>query len=189
MIAVNVAQLLRTQVGTFRSHEFSETVPGLSEDVKTDSPIEGQVKLTRTPRGILADVEYRVEIEQECGRCLEPVRTDLVSELSEEYLATTNVATGQPLLGVTVEADEQVISANHVLDLTDVIRQDIVVQQPLQPLCRDDCAGLCMNCGADLNVAPCAHQSEHYVEPDEAPIGRLGELLQAKLSPEAEART
>src|SRR3712207_4289106 len=83
MIAVNVAQLLRAQVGTFRSYEFSEQEPDLSAELALRSPIEGRVKLTRTPRGILAEVDYRVAVEQECGRCLEPVQTSLESRLSE----------------------------------------------------------------------------------------------------------
>lgn len=198
MIAVNVAQLLRAQVGTFRSFEFSETEPSLADDVRIDGPVRGEVKLTRTPRGVLADVRYVATLDQDCGRCLEPARAELASDVSEEYVATTNVVTGQPL-GITIEADEQVISPNHELDLTDLIRQDMVVQQSLQPLCRDDCAGLCEQCGADLNIAACAHQSEHAAESDDAPLGRLGELLKAKLpasdlsrsslSSEAEARS
>ena len=186
MIAVNVAQLLRSQVGTFRSYEFSEQEPDLSAELNLRSPVEGRVKLTRTPRGILADVAYRVTVEQECGRCLEPVQTDLTSEFSEEYLAMTNVATGQPLAGVVAEADEQIISPNHELDLTDVIRQDIVVQQPILPLCREDCAGLCVTCGADLNQTTCGHETEAHE--DEQPLGRLGELLKQNFPPGAQAR-
>ncbi len=186
MIAVNVAQLLRAQVGTFRSYEFSEQEPDLSAELGLRSPIEGSVKLTRTPRGILAEVAYRVTVEQECGRCLEPARSRMESELSEEYLAMTNVATGQPLPGVVAAADEQVISPNHELDLTDVIRQDIVVQQPIQPLCRENCAGLCVTCGADLNQATCGHETEAI--DDEVPLGRLGELLKQQFPPGAQAR-
>lgn len=188
MIAVNVAQLLRAQVGTFRSYEFSEQEPDLSAELNLRSLIEGRVKLTRTPRGVLADVAYQVTVEQECGRCLEPVRTGLESQLSEEYLAMTNVATGQPLAGVVAEADEQVISPNHEIDLTDVIRQDIVVQQPIQPLCRENCAGLCVTCGADLNQVGPDHHHEIEADEDEQPIGRLGELLKQKLSPGAQVR-
>ena len=187
MIAVNVAQLLRAQVGTFRSFEFSEQEPDLSAELGLRSPIEGRVKLTRTPRGILAEVAYRVTVEQECGRCLEPVRTELGSQVCEEYLAMTNVATGQPLAGVVAEADEQVISPTHELDLTDVIRQDIVVQQPIQPLCREACAGLCVTCGADLNQIVCGHEYDGD-DATEPPLGRLGELLKQTLPPEAQAR-
>src|SRR3712207_908072 len=176
MIAVNVAQLLRAQVGTFRSYEFSEQEPDLSAELGLRSPIEGRVKLTRTPRGILAEVDYHVTVEQECGRCLEPVRTELDSQFGAEYVALTNVATGQPLAGARAEADEQVSDQNHVLDLTDAIRQDIVVQQPIQPLCQENCAGLCVTCGADLNQTACGHEFETE-SADEQPLGRLGELL------------
>src|SRR5882724_8598751 len=61
MIAVNVSQLLR-------------------------GPVEGSLKLTRTNHGILADFAYTVPIEQECGRCLDPARTTIESQFSEEFL-------------------------------------------------------------------------------------------------------
>ncbi len=189
MIAVNVAQLLRSQVGTFRSYDFSEQEPELAAELNLRSPVEGRVKLTRTPRGIVADVEYAVTVEQECGRCLEPVRTALTSQVNDEYLATTNVYTGQPE-AMVVEPEELTINPNHELDLTDLIRQDLLIQQPLQPLCREDCAGLCPTCGVDLNQDARGHAHDAAADATDAelPLGRLGELLRQRFSPNAEAR-
>jgi uncharacterized protein len=189
MIAVNVAQLLRAQVGTFRVFEFSEVVPELAAELNLTSPVAGTGKLTRTPRGIVAEADYRTTVEQECGRCLEPVRTEIASTVGEEFLATTNVLTGGPS-SVVAGVDDLTISPHHELDLTDIIRQDVLLQQPLQPLCRADCAGLCSGCGIDLNAAPAGHAHDDAADSDDAepPLGRLGELLKQKLSPESPAR-
>lgn len=181
MIAVNVAQLLRSPVGTSRSYEIRDEAPEFADELNLLGPVEGLLKLTRTNHGILADFTYSVSIEQECGRCLDPARSTIESQLSEEFLPTVNVTTGAPETLAT-DPDEPRINANHELDLTESIRQDIVLQQPLQPLCRPDCPGLCVSCGRELSSGTCdCDQSEPA--PGATQLGRLGELLKAQLPP------
>jgi len=186
MIAVNVAQLLRDPVGSTRSYALDEREPELAEELGLTSPIVGTLKLTRTNHGILADVRYRVDSEQECGRCLEPAFSTVESEVSEQYLPSLNIVTGQP---VVIEADpeEPRVTENHEVDVTDLVRQDIVLQQPLQPLCQPDCPGLCQQCGAVLSQGECGCVEEPVeVDVPVAPnnqLSRLGELLKAQLPP------
>lgn len=181
MIAVNVAQLLRSPVGTSRSFDLHDDIPELTAEVGVRGPITGDVKLTRTTHGILAEARYTVEINLECGRCLEPARTRIESTITEEFLPVTNIVTGLPET-IDADPDEPRVNANHELDLTESIRQDIVVQQPLQPLCRPDCPGLCPDCGRDLNAGACDCRVRE-AEPVPSPLGRLGELLKAQLPP------
>ena len=180
MIGVNVAQLLHAPVGTTRSYALDEDEPALKEELGLVSPIVGTMKLTRTNHGILSEVHYSVDVEQECGRCLEPARSTITSDLVEEYLPSTNIVTGLPET-IDADPDEPRVNANHELDVTDSIRQDIVVQQPLQPLCRPDCPGLCPECGGELQQGACAC-AERPDQPENEQLGRLGELLKAKLS-------
>jgi uncharacterized protein len=183
MIAVHVAQLLKAPVGTQRSFEFSEPVPELATELGLRGPIEGQGKLVRTTHGILAQVQYRAEIEQECGRCLGAARTTIESEVSDEYLPSTNIHTGQPEM-IVADVDEPRIREDHILDLTDLIRQDIVVEQPLRPLCQPECAGLCPQCGENLNEVQCTCADETSGD-ENGGLGRLGELLKQRLPPGA----
>jgi uncharacterized protein len=180
MIGVNVAQLLHAPVGTTRSYPLDEREPALMDELTLLSPIVGTLKLTRTNHGILAEIHYTVDLEQECGRCLEPARSTIVSDLSEELLPTTNIVTGLP---EHIDADPETprINANHEVDLTDLIRQDIVVQQPLQPLCRPDCPGLCQVCGLELQTGACNCSDAADDAPEDGQLGRLGELLKARL--------
>lgn len=180
MIGVNVAQLLHAPVGTTRSYPLDEQEPELGRELGLLTPIVGTLKLTRTNHGILADVTYTVDAEQECGRCLDPARSTIKSGVSEEFLPSVNIATGLP---ETIDPDLEAprVNANHELDVTDIIRQDIVVQQPLQPLCRPDCPGLCPSCGSELHAGACACADDG--EPaDNGQLGRLGELLKARLA-------
>lgn len=178
MIGVNVAQLLHAPVGTTRSYPLDEREPELTAELGLLTPITGTLKLTRTNHGILADVQYAVDLEQECGRCLDPARSTIESEVSEEFLPSINIATGLPEF---VEADLEAprVNPNHELDVTELIRQDIVLQQPLQPLCRPDCPGLCPSCGIELHSSACACDDDGA--PSSEHLGRLGELLKAQL--------
>jgi uncharacterized protein len=178
MIGVNVAQLLHAPVGTTRSYPLNEHEPVLAEELGLLTPIVGTLKLTRTNHGIVADVSYTVDVEQECGRCLDPARSTIQSEVSEEFLPSLNIVTGLP---ETIEADLETsrVNANHELDVTDIIRQDIVIQQPLQPLCRPDCPGLCPDCGIELQTGACTC-ANGGTRSDNVQLGRLGELLKAQ---------
>jgi uncharacterized protein len=180
MIGVNVAQLLHAPVGTTRSYPLNDHEPELARELSLLTPIVGTLKLTRTNFGIVADVSYTVDVEQECGRCLDPARSTVSSEVSEEFLPSLNIVTGLP---ENVEADLETsrVNTNHELDVTDIIRQDIVVQQPLQPLCRPDCPGLCQSCGSELQIGACAC-TENGDTSDNDQLGRLGELLKARLA-------
>ncbi len=180
MIGVNVAQLLHAPVGTTRSYPLHEQEPDLAQELALLTPIVGTMKLTRTNHGIVADVSYTVDVEQECGRCLDPARSTVRSEVSEEFLPSVNIATGLPE-HVDPDLEASRVNANHELDVTDIIRQDIVVQQPLQPLCRPDCPGLCPSCGSELQTGTCAC-AEDGEPANNDPLGRLGELLKARLA-------
>jgi uncharacterized protein len=183
MLAVNVSQLLRAPVGTARSYEIRDDALEFARELQLLGPVEGHLKLTRTNHGILADFNYTVPIEQECGRCLDPARTVIESQFSEEFLPTINVVTGMPET-LAADPDEPRVNANHELDLTDLIRQDILLEQPLQPLCRPDCPGLCVSCGRELSNGPCTCDNAESAPATEQ-LGRLGELLKAQLPPTA----
>jgi uncharacterized protein len=181
MIGVNVAHLLHAPVGTTRTYPLDEHEPELARELGLLTPIVGTLKVTRTNHGILADVVYQVDVEQECGRCLDPARSTIQSEVSEEFLPSIDILTGMP---AQIEADLESprVSPNHELDVTDIIRQDIVVQQPLQPLCRPDCPGLCVDCGSELQHGACDCADSSSPLADSEPLGRLGELLRARLA-------
>ena len=69
---------------------------------------------------------------------------------------------GAPSRGAEDEEDDTVfkIDANHMMDLTEPVRQALLVAIPMRPLCREDCKGLCPECGANLNYIDCGHHQE-----------------------------
>ena len=75
------------------------------------------------------------------------------------FLPSIDIATGAKMRhddGGDADADAHSIDAQHVLDLSDTLRQYRLASLPLAPLCREDCKGLCPECGADRNQSACS---------------------------------
>ncbi len=149
---INVSQQLKASIGSIQSYEVNEVI-----DIAGDgsgSLVQGEVKLTRTDRGILVKGELRTEVEVTCSRCLSPFSCPLTLNIEEEYFPTTDVVSGTSL-PTPEEPSCFTIDEHHVLDLAEAIRQYKLLVIPMKPLCREDCAGLCPNCGHNLNLGPC----------------------------------
>jgi uncharacterized protein len=88
----------------------------------------------------------------ECRRCLRPVSAPLVASVREVFERAPRVRDAD-----TVEADqaETYPFSGDTVDLVPLIRDALLLELPLAPLCRPDCAGLCPICGADRTEQPC----------------------------------
>lgn len=151
----NVAGLLKDLVGTIREFHVCEDVDMGDSGIALISPVEGTVRLTRTPGGVLVEGHLHTTADQTCSRCLEPVSSPLDLDLTEEFLQTLDISTGLPL-GASQEDPSILIDSHHVVNLDELIRQYLLTWLPMHPLCRQDCAGLCQECGHNLNESPCA---------------------------------
>lgn len=147
MIRINVAQQLKEPVGSVRHYEINETgEEGL--------PIQGKVQLLRTNRSILVSGKLETTDRVVCSRCLEEFNYPLTLDIEEEYFLTRDAASGLPLPPPT-EDSVFVIDENYLLDLSEAMRQYMLLVLPMKPICQQDCAGLCPYCGRNLNYEPC----------------------------------
>ena len=155
----NVAQLLKEPIGATRHFDVLATVLQAEADVTQAAPLTGQVSMLRTNLGVLVAGVLAGWVTVECTRCLRPVTIPVTVELEEEFKPTVDV-----LRGTYVAVDEDdtalLIDGHHVLDIGEVLRQAVLLEVPIQALCRPDCAGLCQTCGQDLNDGPCDCSSE-----------------------------
>jgi uncharacterized protein len=151
---INVAQLLKWPVGTTRIYPIDVDEPLTLDDSVAAQLTGGRVRLDRIDSGILARGDVNGTVELECSRCLEPYQAPVQVHFDEEFAPSIEVNSGAPL---PPPEDELVftIDANHVLDLSEAIRQNIIVALPIQPICRSECAGLCAVCGGNRNLNPC----------------------------------
>jgi uncharacterized protein len=149
----NVSQLLKSDVGGVREYDFEMDEP-LDLDDATASGVSGSVKFTLTNFGILAAVTAHADVLLTCARCVEPFQTSMDVTFQEEYRPVIDIATGLPSqLPPSDTAFE--LSPNHVLDLSEAVRQQLLLGIEIIPLCNPTCKGLCPTCGVNLNLERC----------------------------------
>jgi uncharacterized protein len=149
---INVSQLLREPIGSTRNYQVNG-VADITGDGK-GCLVQGEAGLLRTQRSILAKCALSTEVELTCSRCLSLFHYQLTLNFEEEYLPTVDVVSGATL-PLPEEAGVFTIDEHHILDLTEAIRQYTLLAIPMKPLCHEDCAGLCQNCGQNLNLGRC----------------------------------
>jgi len=169
MLSFNVTGLLRAAPGTARTYPVTVDELPLAGEIRLTAPIEGQVKLTRTGRSILATADLATSIAEECSRCLVAVSAPVRVSLQEEALPSIDLTSGQPL-DTSAEPDALRLDEHHELHLEGPVADAISLAEPIAPLCRPDCRGLCPVCGIDLNMEPTHQHAEEAVDP------RLAEL-------------
>ena len=112
--------------------------------VPLGSPIELDLRLESVVEGVLVSGSATVEVRGECVRCLGEISDELEVDIQELYVYPG------------VEPDDDLASRveGDLIDLEPLLRDEVVLDLPFQPLCRDDCLGLCVECGANLNENP-----------------------------------
>lgn len=178
MLSYNVSGLLRSAPGATRTYPVAvESIP-IAEDLQLAGPIEGEVQLSRTGRSILARGQLHTQVAELCSRCLTPVRAPITVEIEEEALPSVDIDSGIPVDGASAP-DALRLDAHHELDLTGVVRDAISLAEPIATLCRPDCRGLCLVCGADLNENPAHGHPDDAVDPRFAGLAALRDRLEA----------
>ena len=149
----NVSQLLREHSGSSRAFELDEERATVYDaDVQR---FTGTVSLVRTDRGVWVSAVLESEIVCSCSLCLVDCRQPLHMTIEEEFFPSVDPEGGAMLFGLADDGESFSIDQNHILDLTEAVRQYSALNVPMKPVCRDDCKGLCPNCASNLNVSRC----------------------------------
>ena len=122
--------------------------------VPTGSPVDLDLRLESVVEGVLVTGTVTVQLQGECVRCLTEISDEMEIDVMELFVYPGSEAT----------EDEASRMVGDLIDLEPLVRDAVVLDLPFQPLCRDDCAGLCVGCGADLNFDP-HHQHETPIDP------------------------
>jgi uncharacterized protein len=155
----NVAGLLADSVGSARTYAVQDVAIDLPDGLELASLISGQVRFSRTNRGILADARLETSLVGECARCLRPLVTPIEIAIEEEYLPSVDLTTGRPLERST-EPEALRLTDHHELDLTPSVSDAISLAEPIAPLDRPDCPGLCVVCGQPLDEGEHDHPDD-----------------------------
>jgi uncharacterized protein len=131
--------------------------------VPLGAPVELDVRLESVVDGVLATVELSAPLDAECGRCLEPVTDTLEVSLAELFVYEPDP-----------DDDEVPVLDGDFLDLEAVAHDAVVLALPLNPVCDEDCRGLCVGCGVKLDDLEPGH-SHDEIDPRWAALTALGE--------------
>jgi uncharacterized protein len=160
--------------------------PGSQRQVSfsAEAPAELGIEILSVPEGSLVDIDLRLEavmegvlvtgtaqadLEGECSRCLERIEDTIHVDLQELFVYDDpGDRSGRP-----DEQDDDVSRLEgDLVDLEPLLRDAVVLALPFQPLCREDCPGLCTECGARLADDP-DHRHEAAIDPRWAELKKL----------------
>ena len=141
--------------GEMRTHRRTVPAPaGLGLEligVPEGADLSLDLRLESVSEGVLVSGSATAPVEGECGRCLNPVRETLTVPLQELY-AYEDSTTEE-----TTDEDEIPRLQGDLIDLEPTLRDAVVLALPGSPLCREDCPGLCPECGAHWDDLPADH--------------------------------
>jgi len=146
-LRLNVGFVVAQSAGFSRDFPFDLPQVNIPPDLRLSS-LSGIVRVTRTPQGILLQVSFEALTDLECVRCLTSFQQTLNIDFTELYAFSQRYVTDSGLL----------MPETGVIDLTPVLREYILLEIPISPLCRPDCKGLCPICGNNLNESTCNHE-------------------------------
>ena len=128
--------------------------------VPEGSPMKLELRLESVMEGVLVTGTVRAQAEGECVRCLEPLELKLEAEFQEMFSYPDADDRGRPKAEPADDAEDDedmLFIEDGLFDLEPVLRDAVVLALPMQPVCQEDCPGLCAQCGARLADDPGHH--------------------------------
>lgn len=157
---------LRLAPGDYRREQVTATISpftaGAQEYRADPADVRARLGLTRLPGGLLFDLAFDVVIIGPCQRCLEPAHAD-IAVTAREYQAD---------VPEVVDEETTPYLEGELLDVDRWATDSAILALPIVIRCREDCAGLCPQCGGDRNLVECDCKP-----PADARWERLRELL------------
>ncbi|HOM67890.1 MAG TPA: DUF177 domain-containing protein [Brevefilum fermentans] len=131
------------------SHEVPVDIDEIVVDDLSIQALHSVVRLSRTREGILLQVKTGAKVLTSCVRCLKEIYLPVETEFEELYQFMTRHR----------EEEDLILPNDGYLDLGPLFREYLILATPIKRLCDSNCQGLCVVCGADLNLTTCEHQS------------------------------
>lgn len=163
-----IVEITGESVAVNDSIELPELIVG-SETFTAREPIRFDVELTNTGAGIVGRGRVVYPVTATCARCLIEFPLDISADVEGFYVEPGHEE------GIPEEQEVEFISTYSTVDILPSLMEALVLEAPYVPLHDPDCAGLCLECGANLNESTCACGDEAGVE---HPFAKLAGLLE-----------
>jgi len=170
MLKFKVGELLTRDTGSLERYEIDTSYNFPDNDPKLLANLKGEVILIKTTQGINAEISnFKTEVELNCSRCLEKYPQTIKIPSMEEHFYTSKPKGIKP-----TEEISFIDMKHHEIDLSELIRQEIISSYDMIPVCKKDCKGLCSKCGQNLNKKTCKCDKSG---PTNKPFANLKNLL------------
>jgi uncharacterized protein len=137
--------------------------------VPEGSPVELDLRLEAVVEGVLVTGSAHAELAGECVRCLTEISDEMDADFTELFVYDDGEARAEG-----TEDGETSRLQGDLVDLEPLLRDAVVLNLPFQPLCSDDCPGLCAECGARLADDP-EHRHDEPIDPRWAALQGLAQ--------------
>jgi uncharacterized protein len=159
---------LSRQAGSARDRQLTVPAP---EDLRLElvrvpagASVELDLRFEAVAEGILVTGSATAPLAGECARCLAPLTSTVTASFTELYLYDQHDKHERHEEHEDQDGDERYLEGD-LLDLEPAFRDAVVLALPMSPLCRDDCPGLCAECGVPLADAGPGHRHEAAPDP------------------------
>jgi uncharacterized protein len=167
MLRVNVDQIPEDGL-VVRIDASYDKFPGLGEvclqeEISFASPLHLDIRVRIISNFVEASGKIGTSVNLACSRCLVPFTQEIVTPfeaLYTEEVPDPELPEADGEIELTSEAIDVFPILGKQMDLSEAIREQVLLALPVRPLCREDCKGLCAGCGADLNQGSCGCQGE-----------------------------
>ena len=150
-LRLDVSYLVKEAPGTHKDFDFTFTQLRLPDEMLLVD-VKGEIGVSVTEDGVVADGKIKALTELSCSRCLDPFWHPVQIEFTEMFSAHP-AENGD-------EIGEGYLPRDGSLDLTPIIRDYARLDIPISQVCKEDCNGLCPTCGGNLNQEDCGHRQE-----------------------------
>jgi len=144
-LRLNVGYLYNKPIGTSRE------VPVDFDEIRIEDlhvkDLETTVRISRTREGLLLQVNAEAKVKANCVRCLDEFFLPVDIQFEELYQFPSRHR----------EETDLLLPQDGYIDLNPLFREYLILSMPIKRLCQEDCKGLCVVCGADLNETTCEH--------------------------------
>lgn len=147
---------IRDRHGAALPFEFSVPPASLHEmpgDGRALTELHVRGNVTNTGESMLVKADVNGEFELTCSRCLQPATVAVDVSIRERF--RREGPDGPPEADGDEDEDDVSYYKGDRIDLGEVVREHVALQLPMKPVCRDDCRGLCVQCGTNLNTDRC----------------------------------
>lgn len=147
-LRLNVGFVAHESIGYSRVFSFNLPNIHLLPDLDLRE-FRGKIRISRATQGLLFDAHLQGFTDLECARCLETFNATLVTNFTELFTFPSHADSNTEL----------VLPENGVVDLTQIVSEYFLLEIPINPICKEDCKGLCPVCGINLNKHSCKHET------------------------------